>query len=366
MLLLLLQLTYSSPDLKDDCSGNRNAFTDYAKFLPKDVPLPVVFTDEEQQWLAGTSLEAALSQKLHRLESELDHLRSSTQSIDWCEKSWWNEETGMLGLQDWKIVDAMYRSRALELPHGMGDSMVPVLDMANHSTDDKHNARFRLDGDGNVQLVIRDDRVVKAGEEITIMYGCGGACEMIFSYGFLEKEAQSAREMFLDLSIPMDDPLRRAKIEFSREAPGVRLYTDTAGRIKWESSFVWWACINEEDGLLFRVLQGIDGSMELKATWKGSELGADDLYEVLNKDPLWKVFLLRAVVLIQQRVEMQGMNLSQSQEAFDQSLGHGDTVPVLDMIARLRELEMELLTSSYQSFEEEVRWPSHFHPHPVK
>ena len=44
--------------------------------------------------------------------------------------------------------------------------------------------------------------------------------------------------MFLDLDIPMDDPLRPAKIAVNVAAPGFRI-SEKDGQIEWESDFIW-------------------------------------------------------------------------------------------------------------------------------
>jgi len=74
-----------------------------------------------------------------------------------------------------------------------------------------------------------------------------GACENIFSYGFLEDTMASAKVVFLNLDIPDDDPLRPAKIYVCNTAPGFRL-VDKDDKIEWESDFVWLVVVNEEDG----------------------------------------------------------------------------------------------------------------------
>ena len=234
--------------------------------------------------------------------------------------------------------------------------MVPVLDMANHGSTDHYNARFEVDDDGNVALLVRDGRQIGEDEEVLISYGPGGATEMIFSYGFLEQGATSARELFLSLEAPDDDPLRTAKVRVAREAPGVRIFVDPNGEVSWESAFVWWMCINEEDGLDFKVLQTNEGSRELQALWKGSELDPRVLKSTLMDDPQKDIFMLRAVVMIQQRVEEQGEALSISGEKL---LEQGSAMAekrrgTYDSINRLRELELDLLTASFGSLEMQV------------
>ena len=73
----------------------------------------------------------------------------------------------MLDLDDWKSVDAIYRSRALEFP-GIGDAMVPSIDMANHSSGDKTTAIYESDAHGNGLLLLREGKELRPGDEVTI------------------------------------------------------------------------------------------------------------------------------------------------------------------------------------------------------
>ena len=358
-------MTIISPDSEGHELGLNNPFSDYVKMLPQQILLPTFYTTAERELLIGTSLSKALDQKMNSLEREFDNLKSFTAHIPWCQKLWWDDDTGCLSFDDWKLADAMYRSRALELPRGAGVGMVPVVDMANHASDDQYNARFEVDGETeSVLLVTRDNETIEEGHEITIMYGCGGASEMVFSYGFLEEHASSAREIFLSLSIPSDDPLRVAKIRFAQEAPGVRIYIDKSNQVHWDSTFVWWACVNHEDGLDFQMERTLDGDMELMAQWNDKELDAGTLQSLLMEDRLRDVFALRAVVMIQQRVEQQGMQLAISEDKYNDTLASDQVrLSVYQNIGRLRTLEMELLTRAYERLEIEVGYtkPMRYH-----
>ncbi|KAI9830133.1 MAG: hypothetical protein M1819_005810 [Sarea resinae] len=355
LIFLLMQVTYLCPDMKEKI-GVSNSWTEYLKFL-QTVPLPTFMSDEERTLVVGTSLEAALNAKLKSLSREFDHLRSSTETIPWCQRCWWDAETGLLTLEDWKHVDAMYRSRALQLP-GTGDAMVPCLDMTNHSSGDQTVAAYETDVDGNGLLLLRDGKHLDPGDEITITYGDEkGACEMVFSYGFIEESMKSAGTLFLPLDIPDDDPLRKAKQTVSTAAPGVRL-TLLGGRIQWESPYVWLICVNEEDGLEFKIEQTTDGSRELRVSWKDEDFrDTSDLEKWLRLEPLWDVFQLRAVCTLQERVQAQLRRLYESerdvQELGDLIGGFGDSA-TWDTLMRLRELEAELLEQAYREFEEEV------------
>lgn len=96
--------------------GVSNPFSEYIKFLPLKVLVPTFWNESERAIITGTSLEAALSAKLNSLDREFTRLKEKTSSIDWCQKCWWDADSGTLTFDDWKNVDAIYRSRALDLP----------------------------------------------------------------------------------------------------------------------------------------------------------------------------------------------------------------------------------------------------------
>lgn len=192
---------------------------------------------------------------------------------------------------------------------------------------------------------------------------------MIFSYGFLEGEITNARQLFLELSIPDDDPLKPAKLMVCDAAPGVRLFVSSppekAVEIHWESDFVWWACVNEEDGLGFEVLQSTDGGREIRAAWKGKELGASEkLRDILKEEPLWDVYRLRAVVLVQERVAAQLALLQASQDYVQEWRDKVDDITirssVWDAVMKLRTLEAEFLAKANTALDDKV-YPK---PHP--
>lgn len=354
LIFLLMQITHSALSGIDKI-GVSNPLTEYIKFLPPEVPLPTFWSAQERTFAAGTSLKAALDSKLKSLDREFTNLRDATASIVWCQKHWWSADSGMLTFDDWKQVDAMYRSRALDLP-GTGHAMVPCIDMANHASGDDTTALYDTDADGNAVLILREGKALKAGDEVSITYGDEkGACEMLFSYGFMENTMDSARELFLDLNIPDDDPLKLAKKAIANAAPGFKLFLKE-GSIGWEGDFVWLVCVNEEDGLDFRLLQRIDGEKELKVFWKDDEiLDVSDLGNLLEKERLRNVFQLRAIVFLQARVEQQLLALEESKLNIDSMESQIDTTTSFyQSIIRLRELEEKLMLQAYEDFEETV------------
>ena len=178
-----------------------------------------------------------------------------------------------------------------------------------------------------------------------------GACENIFSYGFLEDATSTAKVMFLDLDIPDDDPLRPAKIYVSTAAPGFRIY-EKEDKIEWESDYIWLAVVNEEDGLDFKVRQTTDGKREIQAFWKERELDTMKLREYLEEDPAWDVFQLRATVLLQDRAEAQIESLQRTE-------GIKREATVRDvpwrLAERLRSLEFDMLKRAASTFDSQVR-----------
>ena len=347
MIFLLLTLTHNATGGE---IGTLGFWNHYIQRLPSQVPLPIFWDSEARTSIIGTSLDAAVNSKLSHLSREFSHLRQDTLEIEWCKQCWWHEESGILTLDDWMLVDALYRSRALEMPD-IGHVMVPLVDMANHESGNDATALFETDLDKNAVLLLRPGKALKNTEEITISYGDDkGACEMLFSYGFLEDKMTSSNEIFLELEIPDDDPLKLAKQRVANCAPGFKLQ-ESLGKIIWEGSYVWLLCINEEDGLEFNILQTNDGGKELQVLWKEQPLqdfnGFDRLIE---EDPRQDLFRLRAISVLQARVGHQIQLLDQMSQA-----GSHIERGVLRMASRLRGLERPLMVRAYAVFEEQVR-----------
>lgn len=359
LIFLLLQLTHNSWS-KVERIGASNPFTQYLKFLPSIFTLPTFWNAAERELIAGTSLEPALHAKLKSLDREFKMLREVTASIGWCQDHWWSADTTQgVSIDDWRLVDAIYRSRALDLP-GTGHAMVPCIDMANHASGDNTSALYGTDSNGNATLILREGKYIGPGEEASITYGDEkGACEMLFSYGFIEDTMESARELFLDLDIPDDDPLKPAKKAVSTSAPGFRLFYRADSSTNWEGPFVWLLCINEEDGLHFQLSQTIDGERELKVFWDDFEVSDVSTFgQILKAHALWDIFRLRMITVLQGRVASQLYSLESSKTRLGdiQRSSHeliGDKVSRYAL--RLRFLEETLLLRAYQDFDGQVR-----------
>lgn len=138
----------------------------YIKFLPF-VELPTFWDQVDLDLLQGTSLAAAMTTKTNSLYREFEHLQVSTSHLEWCRKYWWDEVDGIMDIDDWKQVDAMYRSRALEFP-GIGDCMVPCVDMANHASGEDTRALYESNEEGDGLLLLRGGQNMQDGDEVTI------------------------------------------------------------------------------------------------------------------------------------------------------------------------------------------------------
>ncbi|GAB7365592.1 hypothetical protein MBLNU230_g6663t1 [Neophaeotheca triangularis] len=356
---LLLQVSTACPDLPQKV-GVHSPFTDYIKTLPSE-NLPTTWTPTELELLIGTTLAPATRAKLKSLQREYDFLCESAANT-----RWYRSVSEQLNFEDWLQVDAMYRSRALEYP-GIGHCMVPCVDVANHASHEATSAIYEKDDSGNAVLLLRDGKVLQEGEEVTITYGDEkGACEMLFSYGFLESGMPSAETLFLDLNIPASDTQRAAKMQIADAAPGFKIIDAGDGEIDWTGSFVWLLCLTADDDLRFEIARTIDGEgveeENMTGFFKSHELtagehgGAARLQQLLSQDELWPVYRLRAVAILQQRVFEQLQTLVGTQEEFDEfrpSSENDVRETVYDQVKELRRLEQELLERAYGFFEEE-------------
>src|SRR5690606_38750142 len=125
ILLFLLVQTALASRSGHSSVGVSNPWTEYLQFLPQTVLVPTLWTEDERLLLRGTSLEAAVNAKLSALDAEFGLILEKSSDIpSWNELLW--EGPSAVSFPDWIRLDALYRSRSLELPRS-GEALVPCL-----------------------------------------------------------------------------------------------------------------------------------------------------------------------------------------------------------------------------------------------
>ena len=348
ILLFLLVQTALASRPQHTSVGIINPWTNYLRFLPRNVPVPTLWNGDERLLLRGTSLDVAINAKMTALIAEFDAIQSTSSTIPCWNELLWEHRT--VSLRDWIQLDALYRSRCLELPRS-GESMVPCIDMINHSTNP--TAYYDENANDEVILMARPGVSLEEGQEVTISYGDSkSSAEMLFSYGFIDP-ASTIESLVLPLDHFDDDPLAKAKRVGFGETPRVHLRRDESGSIIWKSPFVHLMCINEEDGLNFRILQDTLGGQQLRTFWQDDDVTdrANDFESILEGHPLHALFRLRAVIVVQECLQTQ-LEQARSYENLSEP---GDVRPeCLNAAQTLRTMEVRLLESGIEALEKEV------------
>lgn len=296
--------------------------------------------------------QAAVDAKLASLDQEFESVRLLSSELPYWQAYLWEREAAKV--EDWALLDAWYRSRCLELPQS-GHSMVPCLDLANHSREP--NAFYDQTGGGDAVLLPRPGGVTDGGGEITISYGGSkSAAEMLFSYGFIDENSINS-EMTLPFQASQDDPLAQAKLHVYEGSPTVRLIR-TNGIMGWDSPFVHLAVLNEEDGLEFRIQQDMSGDRQLRVFWQEEDVTsqASEFERLTESHPLSSVFRLRAVAMLEEMVTGQLQSIHNSSIAgTDPSGGSpGFRADCAHAAKTLRETETLLLSDTLADFGHQV------------
>lgn len=348
LLFLLVQRALASKH-QHKSAGILNPWTHYLRFLPINVSVPTLWNGDERLLLRGTSLDTAINAKMKALITEFDTIRATSSQIPCWNELLWNDVT--ISLRDWIQLEALYRSRCLELPRS-GASMVPCIDMVNHSMNS--TAYYDETDQDEVILVARPGVNLDEGQEVTISYGeSKSAAEMLFSYGFIDPES-TVDSLAIPLDNPFDDdPLAKAKRVGFGEVPMIRLERDDSGTIKWKCPFVHLMCLNEEDGLNFRILQDNEGGQQLRIFWQDDDVTdrAKDFESLVQTHPLQPLFRIRAVIVLHESLQTQ---LEQAR-LYGNVSEPGDVRPeCLDAAQTLRTMETRLLEDGIEVLENEV------------
>lgn len=287
--------------------------------------------------------QSALDAKMLALAREFDELREQSAELDWWRSAF--RDNNIVHLKDWFLVDSWFRSRALELPRS-GLSLVPCLDMANHHRD--ANSYYEETMQGEVLLLRRPGVALQTGEEVTINYGSEKpAAEMLFTYGFIDPSFPAGGLRLLMSPLP-DDPLGKAKVHIFEGATSLELKSSD-GRMDWFCPFAYLACLNEEDGLGFRLLQASDGTQELRVFWQEEDVTdkAESFEDLIASHELCEIYRLRVNMVISRRLEEQLERLASSPS------GHA-TSPSASYARDLKGIEKDMLERTLKSLQEQV------------
>lgn len=347
LLFLLAQLVLSSPDYNGGL-GPGTAWTQYFRLLPTHVPTPTLWSEPELSLLRGTSLEPAVSAKRRALEREFNRIRDATTNLPR-----WNDMIGIdeaITLDDWMLLDALYRSRSLALPRS-GESMVPCLDLVNHSN--TATAYFEENSKDEVVFLLKKEVSVPKQGELTIDYGHDkSAAEMLFSYGFIESHLP-AKSIVLPVESMDDDPLAKAKLYTFGSAPTLKIIDNENGAAQWDAPFIYLACLNDEDGLHFKVLQETDGSQCLRMFWQDIDVTeqAGNMQALIKGHKLCQIFRLRAVSVVLNIIQQQLEALA----SYDRNSGliENERPHIRQAASHLRAVEEDLLKRILQVLEDE-------------
>lgn len=293
-----------------------------------------------------------MSAKLFALEKEFDHIQSAVVDL-----SWWNELIGTgnaVTIGDWILLDAIYRSRSLALPKS-GESMVPCLDLVNHS--DHATAYYEENSKGEIMLLLRNGEKVPEKHELTIDYGHEkSAAEMLFSYGFINSTSIT-KSVVLPVRPLDDDPLAKAKLHVFGSSPTLRITDDSTGGLEWDAPFIYLMCLNDEDGLQFKILQETDGSQHLKMFWQDIDVTEDvgDIKNLIKGHELAQVFRLRATAIVHDIIRQQ-LEALKAHEGH--TLTENERPDILIASSQLRAAEKDLLDRLFQVLEHEASQPN--------
>ena len=228
--------------------------------------------------------------------------------------------------------------------------------MVNHSA--APSAYYDEEPDGSMTLQIRPSSSFQHNAEVCISYGkAKPAAEMLFSWGFIDEES-SSQKFTLPIEPFSDDPLAKAKLHIFDGSPTVSFALE-GSECHWASSFVYLMCLNEEDGLEFRVLQDFTGERQLKLFWQEEDVTekAGGFADLIEDHPLRALFELRAVAVLQEAVADQVERLEsapgteQLEPLIDAEIVERDFV---EIIATLKRKEAGLLAAAASTLELQV------------
>ncbi|KAK3319101.1 hypothetical protein B0H66DRAFT_517615 [Apodospora peruviana] len=379
--VILIRSTPPSDKVNNQHSAPRPAieaaWIEYMRIQQPDVPVPTMWSDAERALLKGTSLESATETEMELLRREFALIQAAayqTGILNWRETLL---NPSVITVRDWFWVDALFRSRAFDLPRS-GDSLIPYLDLVNHSRL-IDTAYWQQDKKSkSVSLLLRNNTSVDGGDEITINYSSDyTAAEMLFNYGFIDDDFEITDQR---LVLPLDALMGRefstslprpesldGKLHFLNARPMLELWFDKDKEVpRWSSPFAYLLGAHEDDGLTLSAEQH-QGKDRWRAFWR--ELEITDRIDILpmlieqgvnstgwNARRSARDVKFRVLATLVSVVERQLRILAEA----ERELMPGNNKPaaanvrpaVLQGVARLRSIERDILERSARALEQ--------------
>jgi hypothetical protein len=133
--------------------------------------------------------------------------------------------------------------------------------------------------------------------------------------------------------------------------------SEVEGEIKWESPCLYLICLNEEDGLEFRMLQQNDGSRsDLKMFWLECDVTDESTgFETLiSLHELKDIFRLRVLALLHDRIRQQLERLYDSHDIVSSITGNSPSSGHHGVAMQLRSVEKSILEAAFASVDKQV------------
>jgi hypothetical protein len=175
-------------------SRKPSKWTAYLKYLPKSTLPPICWTQEEISFLrqCNTSISRAVPAKIRFLRSLFATLQDVT---GWVQTLSWD---------DYLLAESWVSSRCIQDPRTDTPILVPILDMANHSS--WRNTAWETTDKG-IELR-REPLEIEANEELTISYDLDrGTGERLHRYGFIESRTPGTCSKAISLLGDVSPPI---------------------------------------------------------------------------------------------------------------------------------------------------------------
>ncbi|KAF7720705.1 hypothetical protein EC973_006314 [Apophysomyces ossiformis] len=203
--------------------ASNSVWKPYMDCLPSDESYRRDHTLYNAQWVAGTSLAAAISAKLTKLKREHASLQ-----LDW------------LTLDMWIWADVTFWSRVVELGNNEL-TLVPFFDFANHSL----SPNIRWEQGIGVDLLPFGEAIA-ANTELTLSYGAKSNQELLFLHGFCIPHNPQSSVLTLPVQPFLDEP---EKFAWLSQAGSLVLKLGRSGWANDTFRTMYLAALDEDDGL---------------------------------------------------------------------------------------------------------------------